>query len=123
MSDTHSHSASVADAGHEHDHDVASHLNLYWAVGTALLVGTVVTVLARYLEFNSVALTIAVAMFIASIKAFLVAGFFMHLLSEKKTIYLMLVTTVAFFIGMIALIMWSDGDMPAGSTQKTHYVP
>jgi cytochrome c oxidase subunit IV len=123
MSDTHSHSASVADAGHEHDHDVASHLNLYWAVGTALLVGTVVTVLARYLEFNSVALTIAVAMFIASIKAFLVAGFFMHLLSEKKTIYLMLVTTVAFFIGMIALIMWSDRDMPAGSTQKTHYVP
>ena len=34
--------------------------------------------------------TIAVALFIASIKSFLVAGYFMHLLSEKKTIYLIL---------------------------------
>jgi caa(3)-type oxidase subunit IV len=123
MSDSsHSHAAAH---GHDadHGHDLESHKKIYWAVGAALLVGTVVTVLARYWEFNSVSLTIAVALFIASIKSFLVAGYFMHLLSEKKTIYLMLGTTVAFFIGMIALIMWSDSDLPRGSKQKTHYVP
>ena len=121
MSD-HSHSAAADASDHGHE-DHASHKKLYLTIGTALLVGTVVTVLARYWEFNSVALTIAVALFIASIKSFLVAGYFMHLLSEKKMIYLTLATTVVFFIGMIGLIMWSDADLPRGSTHKIHYVP
>jgi cytochrome c oxidase subunit 4 len=116
-----SHSAGQSD--HGHDHDMVSHKKVYWAVGTALLVGTVVTVLAREWEFNSAALTISVALFIASIKAFLVAGYFMHLISEKKTIYLTLVTTAVFFVGMIGLIMWSDADLPRNTVKKTHYVP
>lgn len=107
----------------DHAHDHASHKKLYLTIGFALLVGTVVTVLARRIEFSSVALTIAVALFIATIKGFLVAGYFMHLLSEKKLIYLVLGTTVAFFVGMIALILWSDADLPRGSQPKTHYVP
>ena len=117
-------------AGHDHSHesghgheDHASHIRLYWSVGAALLVGTVVTVLARHLEFNSVYLTVAVALFIATIKAFLVAGYFMHLLSEKKTIYLIMVTTAAFFVGLVGLIMWSSSDLPRDSQYKTHYVP
>lgn len=116
-------SHSAAAHGHDHDHDSASHKKVYWAVGIALLVGTVVTVLAREWEFNSVALTVSVALFIASIKAFLVAGYFMHLISEKKTVYLTLVTTAVFFVGMVGLILWSDGDLPRDSTKKTHYVP
>lgn len=124
----HSHGHEPTDAslvvdGQDHSHDEASHIRLYWAVGAALLVGTVVTVLARHLEFNSVSLTIAVALFIASIKAFLVAGYFMHLLSEKKTIYLMMVTTAAFFVGLVGLILWSNADLPRESKYKTHYVP
>ncbi len=118
-----SESSHAAGADHGHDHDIGSHKKIYWSVGAALLVGTVVTVLAREWEFNSVALTISVALFIASIKAFLVAGYFMHLLSEKKTIYLTLVTTAVFFVGMVGLIMWSDGDLPKDSAKKTHYVP
>jgi len=121
MSD-HSPSAAAEASDHGHE-DHASHKRVYWTIGAALLVGTIITVLARQLEFSSVALTIAVALFIASIKSFLVAGYFMHLLSEKKMIYLVLGTTFAFFVGMIVLIMWSDLDMPHGSTQKTHYVP
>lgn len=109
--------------GHDHDHDHSSHKKLYWAVGAALLAGTAITVLAREWEFSSAALTISVALFIASIKAFLVAGYFMHLISEKKTVYLTLVTTAVFFVGMIGLIMWSDSDLPRDSTKKTHYVP
>jgi cytochrome c oxidase subunit 4 len=106
-----------------HDHDLASHKRVYWAVGIALLVGTVVTVLAREWEFHSVALTVAVALFIASIKAFLVAGYFMHLISERKTVYLTLLTTAVFCVGMVGLILWSDGDLPRDSARKSHYVP
>ena len=54
---------------HDHGHDHGGHTKIYFVIGTALLVGTLVTVLARYWEFNSVALTVAVALFIASIKA------------------------------------------------------
>lgn len=53
-----------------------------------------VTVGAYYVHLPSVALTVAVALFIASVKAFLVAGFFMHLISEKKMIYGILAATV-----------------------------
>ena len=108
---------------HHHDYDFAAHKKVYWVVGGALLVGTLVTVLAREWEFNSVALTIAVALFIASVKAFLVCAYFMHLLSEKKAIYLVMATTVAFAVGMVALILFSDKDPIPSTRPKIHYVP
>ena len=49
----------------------------------------------------------AIALFIASIKAFLVAGYFMHLMSEKKMIYGILLATVFFFAGLMYLTIWS----------------
>ncbi len=116
------HSSATSTASHD-AHDDAAHKKVYWAVGAALLVGTMVTVLAREWEFSSVALTIAVALFVATVKAFLVCGYFMHLLSEKKVIYLTLVTTVAFAIGMVGLILWSDKDPVTGAQPKTIYVP
>jgi hypothetical protein len=61
------------------------------------------------------ALTVAVALLVATIKAFLVAGFFMHLISEKKAIYAMLCVTVFFFAAMMYLIIWSRGQLPKGS--------
>jgi len=118
-----SHGHEASHGGHDHDHDHEGHKKIYWAVGTALLVGTVITVLAREWEFSSVALTIAVALFVASIKAFLVCGYFMHLLSEKKVIYLTMATTIAFAIAMVGLILWSDKDPITGTTPKTMYVP
>ena len=92
---------------HHHAHDVQSEIKRYLAVFVALLVGTIVTVGAYYVHLPSVALTIAVALFIASVKAFLVAGYFMHLLSEKKMIYGILLTTVFFFAGLMYLTIWS----------------
>ncbi len=62
---------------------------------------------ASYLPINSVALTVAVKRFIACIKGFLVAGYFMHLMSEKKMIYGILLTTVFFFAGLMFLTIWS----------------
>jgi cytochrome c oxidase subunit 4 len=88
-------------------HDVHQEVKRYVTVFVCLLIGTVATVGAYYLHLPSVALTIAVALFIASVKAFLVAGYFMHLISEKKMIYGILAATVFFFVGLMYLILWS----------------
>ena len=47
------------------------------------------------------------ALFIACVKGFLVAGYFMHLISEKKMIYGILMATVFFFAGLMGLTIWS----------------
>ena len=100
-----------------HDaHDVQKSVRRYLFVFYALIAGTVITVGVNYLHFDSVKMTITIALIIASIKAFLVAGYFMHLMSEKKLIYSMLVATVFFFAGMMYLIVWSRDQLPQGST-------
>jgi cytochrome c oxidase subunit IV len=90
-----------------HTHDVHREVHRYLTVFCCLIVGTVLTVGAYYLHLPSVALTIAVALFIASVKAFLVAGYFMHLLSERKMIYGILAATVFFVTGLMYLTVWS----------------
>lgn len=93
---------------HHHDaHHVQREVRRYLVIFIALLIGTVATVGAYYVHLPSVALTVAVALFIASIKAFLVAGYFMHLMSEKKLIYGILVATIFFFAGLMYLTVWS----------------
>ena len=68
----------------------------YIVVFVALAALTVVTVAVSYLHL-SVGPAIALALFIASIKGSLVACFFMHLISERKLIYSVLILTVVFF--------------------------
>lgn len=125
MSDNHSHGHSDAHAaaGHDDHHDIAAHLKTYIGVFIALLVGTVITVAMYYVHFDSMALTIAVALFIASIKSFLVAAYFMHLISEKKAIYGILVISAIFFVALGGLTLWGMNDKPAGSQDKAMYVP
>ena len=41
------------------------------------------------------------------VNAFLVAGYLMHLLSEKKMIYTVLAFTVFFFAGLMGLTIWA----------------
>ena len=105
MSDTHS---------HEH---IAKHVRVYITVFVALLIGTLVTVGMYSVHFESVALTVAIAVVIASVKAFLVAGFFMHLVSEKKSIYTVLAVTGFFFAGLMALTIWAMHDFPDNTVQ------
>lgn len=108
MSNHSSHSASVAahDHGH-HAHDVSKEVRKYLIVFFALLVGTALTVGAAYVDFGGASINIAVALFIATVKAALVAGFFMHLIDERKMIYGVLGATVFFFIGLMYLTLWS----------------
>ena len=126
MSD-HSSPAAGPDAhGHDsqdHDHDIAAHVRTYIGVFIALLIGTVITVAMYYVHFESMALTIAVALFIASIKSFLVAGYFMHLFSEKKMIYGLLIIAAIFFVALGGLTLWGMHDWPTGSEGKAMYVP
>ena len=99
-----------------HSHDISKHVKVYVSVFVALLLGTILTVAMYYQHFDSVAVTVAIALFIATVKASLVAGFFMHLISEKKAIYAILLATVFFFAGMMYLTVWSRGEMPRGTT-------
>jgi len=96
----------------EHPEHFAHHIRRYLYVFVALIIGTAFTVWASYIHFPSREINIAVALVIASCKAFLVAGYFMHLISEKKMVYGILGFTVFFFTGLMALTLWSFGDFP-----------
>jgi len=99
-----------------HSHDISKHVKVYVLVFVALLLGTILTVAMYSFHFESMAVTIAVALFIATVKASLVAGFFMHLISEKKAIYAVLMATVFFFAAMMYLTVWARGQMPNGTS-------
>ena len=86
----------------DHSVDIDRHVKVYITVFVALMVLTVVTVAISRLHL-SVPIAVAVALFVAIIKGGLVAGYFMHLVSEKKLIYAVLVLTVAFFVALMAL--------------------
>jgi cytochrome c oxidase subunit 4 len=91
-----------------HDaHDFQKHVKRYLYVFYFLIFGTIATVAASWMPIESVAITVAIALFIACIKGFLVAGYFMHLISEKKMIYGILIATVFFFASLMYLIVWS----------------
>jgi cytochrome c oxidase subunit 4 len=95
---------------HVDDHTIEEmrhHIRRYLIVGGALALGTILTVWASLINFGSREINIVVALVIASAKAFLVAGFFMHLISEKKMIYAVLSFTAFFFTGLFFLTLWS----------------
>jgi caa(3)-type oxidase subunit IV len=92
--------------------DFAHHVRRYLYVFYALLFGTLVTVGASYIPFGNHAINIGVALAIACAKAFLVAGFFMHLISERKMIYGLLIFTACFFLGLMFLTLSAYGDFP-----------
>ncbi|MCE2438481.1 MAG: cytochrome C oxidase subunit IV family protein [Candidatus Latescibacteria bacterium] len=83
--------------------EIRKHVRVYILVFAALAVLTVVTVGVSYIQIESVAATVLIALFIASIKAGLVAGYFMHLVSERRIIFWVLALTVAFFAVLMLL--------------------
>ena len=93
------------------------HVKRYLFVFYALLFGTLITVGASFIPFGHRAVNIGVALAIACGKAFLVAGYFMHLVSERKMIYGIMLFTAFFFIGLMFLTIWSVVDFPRLATQ------
>jgi len=86
----------------DHAADIDRHVRVYITVFVALMVLTIITVAVSYLHLP-MALAITVALVVATVKGALVACYFMHLISEKKLIYAVLVLTVVFFAALLAL--------------------
>jgi cytochrome c oxidase subunit 4 len=92
-----------------HAEDVSKHVRVYVSVFVALLALTIVTVTISYFNL-SVVPAIVVALIIASIKGSLVASYFMHLISEKKLIFMALVLTGVFFLALIFIPLLAMSD-------------
>ncbi len=101
--------ATVGGDDHDH-HDVSKHVRKYLMVGALLLVFTVITVALSYFDFGSHKANIAVGMFVATIKAAMVALIFMHLSAEKQLIYRVLLFTGLFVLALFWLtyLHWYD---------------
>ena len=86
----------------DHAVDIDKHVRIYITVFVALMVLTIVTVAIAHFHLP-MPIAISVALLVATIKGSLVACYFMHLISEKKLIYAVLVLTVVFFAALLAL--------------------
>jgi cytochrome c oxidase subunit 4 len=95
---------------HHSPEEIKREVRVYLLVFCSLAVLTGATVAARLLFDLPMGYAIAVALAIALTKGFLVAGFFMHLLSEKKLIYAVLALTVIFFAFLIWLPVHDIAD-------------
>ncbi len=98
----------------EQAHNMNKEIQSYFVIGSALLVMMIVTVLLSYTHLGTTT-RIMVALLIAIVQGSLAAYFLMHLNSEKRAIYLVLVLTVSFFAGMMSLIITGKVSVPEGT--------
>ena len=82
--------------------EIKAETRVYRNVFLALGAFTAVTVAISYLDV-SFGVALALALLVATIKGSLVACYFMHLLSERKLIYTVLLITVGFFLVLLFL--------------------
>ena len=86
----------------DHAADIDRHVRVYITVFVTLMVLTIVTVAISRVHLP-IGTAVTLALLVATIKGSLVACYFMHLISEKKLIYAVLILTVAFFVPLLAL--------------------
>lgn len=80
------------------------HVN-YYAIFATLVILTIVTVAATFIPTENELVKILIALLIASIKAFCVAFFFMHLKFEGKLIYLIMIVPLILCILLICALI------------------
>jgi cytochrome c oxidase subunit IV len=85
-----------------HAADIDRHVRVYITVFVALMALTIITVAISRIHLP-LPIAVTVALLVATIKGTLVACYFMHLISEKKLIYAVLLLTGAFFAALLAL--------------------
>ena len=88
--------------GHDHAHDIDRQVRIYITVFVALMALTLITVAVSYLHLST-PMAITVALLVATVKGTLVACYFMHLISEKRLIYVVLAITAIKFLALLAL--------------------
>ena len=84
--------------------DVKKHVRVYLIIFGALLLLTLVTVVVSYLDIGF-GPALAIALLIATVKASLVALYFMHLISERQVIVWVLASAGVFIVCMFALFI------------------
>ncbi|HYG74358.1 MAG TPA: cytochrome C oxidase subunit IV family protein [Planctomycetota bacterium] len=91
----------MSDVAHA-DHGHAEHPKVpYFLIAGALFVMTVITIAVSYVNLGKMG-NVALALFVASIKASLVMLFFMHLKYERKT--LIIISLVPYGLALILLL-------------------
>src|SRR5271167_1735796 len=101
-----------------HPVDFKSYLRRCIYVFIAVLCTTALMIYASFLPHYGWTAKVAMILAIACVNAFVVAGFLMHLLSEKKMIYTVLSFTVFFAAGLFVLTIYAMHDFPTGT--QTH---
>jgi cytochrome c oxidase subunit IV len=86
---------------HEHSHSYG----IYIIVWLALMTLTAVTVAVAGMDIER--FTVATALIIASVKAYLVLTIFMHLRSESKA-FVVFVLVALFFLGISFVLLFAD---------------
>ena len=81
----------------------------YLMVFATLMVLTIITVAVASLNLSE-GTTVLVAVSIATIKATLVAMFFMHLKGEKPMVFWPLGLTAVLFVALFGFLLWTEGD-------------
>ncbi len=89
---------------------VREHVKVYVMVFVALAVLTIVTVAISYLDLST-PWAISIAMVVATVKASLVAGYFMHLLSEEKVIIWLLLLCAAFLFSVFVGPLYTEMEL------------
>jgi len=93
----------------DHELNIDKHVKVYITVFVTLMALTLITVAVSYLHLPTPG-AIAVALLIAIVKGSLVACYFMHLISEKKLVYAVLIVTVIFFFAVLLGPMLTNID-------------
>jgi cytochrome c oxidase subunit IV len=108
---------------HGHTEALPHHAVPYFLIFGCLIVLTVLTVAAAFLHFGSELVTVAIALLIATVKATLVARYFMHLKFEGKLIYLILFAPLALcVILVVALIPDIGHGRSVGFNDMIHWM-
>jgi len=110
---------------HSDPESIKKSVRSYLTVFGLLMMFTIITVAVSRFHFG-VPIAITVALVIASIKGSMVAGVFMHLSYERKWIYGALVLTVAFFIVLMSVPLFTQMDnigTPIGTANPSHAEP
>jgi cytochrome c oxidase subunit IV len=88
------------------EHSKSSPLKMYFGIWAALLLGTFITYKVAFIDlgrFNA-----AVALTIATIKALLVALFFMHIKGAHEKLLKLVVVSTVFFLFILLVLSMAD---------------
>jgi cytochrome c oxidase subunit IV len=88
------------------EHSKSSPLKMYFGIWAALLLGTFITYTVAFIDlgrFNA-----AVALTIATIKALLVALFFMHIKGAHEKLLKLVVISTMFFLFILLVLSMAD---------------